>query len=83
MKYFKLWGCLAKAEDPLPKRVKSGPKMLEYVFIGSVVNSKASQFLFHKSDNLDIHVNTILESDNVDFFEKIDSYKTECVSTSQ
>ena len=64
LKYFKIWGCLAKVEVPLPKRVKIGPKTIDYVFIGYAVNSKACRFLVHKYDNPEIHVNTIIESDN-------------------
>ena len=47
------------------------------------MNSKASRFLVHKSDNPEIHVNTIIESDNVEFFENIYPYKTESESTSE
>ena len=70
-----MWGCLAKVEVPLPKRVKIGPKKIDCVFIGYAVNSKACQFLVHKSDNPEIHVNTIIESDNAEFFENIYPYK--------
>ncbi len=27
LKYFKVWGCLAKVQVPIPKRVKIGPKI--------------------------------------------------------
>ena len=83
LKYFKVWGCLAKVEVPLPKRVKIGPKTIDCVFIGYAVNSKACRFLVHKSDNPEIHVNTIIESDNAEFFENIYPYKTESESTSE
>ena len=66
-----MWGCLAKVEAPLPKRVKIGPKTIGCVFIGYAVNSKACRFLFPKFDNPEIHVNTIIESDNAEFFENI------------
>ena len=68
LKYFKVWGCLAKVEVPLSKRVKIGPKTIDCVFIGYAVNSKACRFFVHNSDNPEIHVNTIIESDNVKFF---------------
>ena len=77
-----MWGCLAKVEVPLPKRVKIGPKIIDCFFIGYDVNSKAGRVLVHKYDNLEIHVNTIIESDNIDFFENIYPYKTECESAS-
>ena len=69
LKYFIVWGCLAKVEVPLPKRVKIRPKIIDCVCIGYTVNSKACQFLVHKSDNLEVHVNTIIESDNVKFLK--------------
>ena len=34
LKYFKVWGCLAKVQVPMPKRVKIEPKMVDCVFIG-------------------------------------------------
>ena len=47
------------------------------------LNSKACRFLVHKSDNPEIHVNTIIESDNAEFFENIYPYKNETESTSE
>ena len=78
-----MWGCLAKVEVPLPKRIKIGPKTIDCVFIGYAVNSKACRFLVHKSDNPEIHVNTIIESDNTEFFENIYLYIIENESTSE
>ena len=78
-----MWGCLAKVQVPLPKRVKIGPKTVDCVFIGYATNSKACWFLVHKSDNPEIHVNTVMESDNAEFFESIYPYKTECESLSE
>ena len=37
--------------------------------------------MVHKSDNLEIHVNMIIESDKTKFFENIYPYKNECEST--
>ena len=54
---------------------------IDFVFIGYAVNSKACRFLVHKSDDPEIHVSTIIESDNAEFFENIYSYKTESEST--
>ena len=71
-----MWGCLAKVEVPLPKRVKIGPKTIDCAFIGYAV-------MVHKSDNPEIHVNTIIESDNAEFFENIYPYKHESESTSE
>ena len=75
-----MWGCLAKVQVPKPKRVKIGPKTVDCVFIGYATNSKAYRFLVHKSENPDIHNNTVIESDNAEFFENIYPYKKECES---
>ena len=45
------------------------------------MNSKACRFLVHKFGNPEIHVSTIIESDNTDLFENIYLYKTKCDST--
>ena len=47
------------------------------------MNIKDSRFLVNKSDNPEIHVNTIIELDNAEFFENIYPYKTERESTSE
>ena len=49
LKYFKVWGCLAKVQLPIPKRVKIGPKTVDCVFIGYATNRKACRFSVHKS----------------------------------
>ena len=41
LKYFKVRGCLAKVQVPIPKRVKIGPKTVDCVFIRYATNSKA------------------------------------------
>ena len=46
-----------------------------YVFIGYAKSSKACRFLVHKSEHPDINKNTVIESDNAEFFENIYSYK--------
>uniref|UniRef100_A0A2N9FGP9 Integrase catalytic domain-containing protein n=1 Tax=Fagus sylvatica TaxID=28930 RepID=A0A2N9FGP9_FAGSY len=69
--FLKVWGCLAKVAVPIPKKVKIGPKTVDCVFIGYAHNSSAYRFLIHKSDIPDMHVNTIIESRNVSFFEEI------------
>ena len=77
LNYFKVWGCLAKVQVPKPKQVKIGPKTIDCIFIGYANNSKAYRFLVYKSEIPDIHSNTIIESDNAEFFEDIFSYKNE------
>ncbi|PHT29367.1 hypothetical protein CQW23_31044 [Capsicum baccatum] len=76
LKYFKVWGCLAKVQVPIPKRVKIGPKTVDCVFIGYAKSSKACRILVHKSEHSDINENTIIESHNAKFFENIYPYKT-------
>ena len=71
----KVWGCLAKVAIPPPKKVKIGPKTVNCVFIGYTNNSAAYHFLVYKSDILEIHVNTIIESRNASFFEDVFPYK--------
>ena len=75
-KYLKVWGCLAKVAVPIPKKVKIGPKTVDCVFIGYAHNSSAYHFLIHKSEIFDMHVNTIIESRNASFFEKVFPYKS-------
>ncbi|KAM1493880.1 hypothetical protein ACFX10_025604 [Malus domestica] len=82
-KILKVWGCLAKVRVPLPKRTKLGPKTVDCAFIGYANNSAAFRFLVVKSEIVDIHVNTILESIDVEFFEKIFPYKDNKVSSSK
>ena len=74
-KMIKIWGCLAKVLIPLPKRTKLGPKTIDCVFIGFENASAAYRFLVYKSEVHDIHVNTILESIDAEFFEDVFPYK--------
>ena len=74
-KMIKIWGCLAKVLIPLPKRTKLGPKTIDCVFIGFANASAAYRFLVYKSEVHDIHVNTILESIDAEFFEDVFPYK--------
>ncbi|PHU21498.1 hypothetical protein BC332_06605 [Capsicum chinense] len=76
LKYLKVWGCLAKVQVPMPKRVKIGPKTMDCIFIGYAKSSKVCRFLVHKSKHPDINENTVIESDNAEFFENIYPYKT-------
>ena len=75
-KYLKVWGCLAKVAVPIPKKVKIGQKTVDCVFIGYANNSSAYRFLIHKSEIIDMHVNTIIESRNASFFENVFPYKS-------
>ena len=66
-----MWKCLAKAVVPTPKKAKIGPKTVDCLFVGYAQNSSAYQFLVYKSEILNIHKNTIMESRNASFFEHI------------
>ena len=72
-----MWGCLAKVLVPTPKKEMIGPKTIDCLFIGYAHNSSAYRFLVHKSENPDIHKNTIMESRNASFFEDVFPYKEE------
>ncbi|KAB2634313.1 DNA polymerase zeta catalytic subunit-like [Pyrus ussuriensis x Pyrus communis] len=74
-KALKVWGCLAKFQVPLSKRQKLGPKTVDCIFIGHANNSSTYRFLVHKSEIANIHINTILESTEAEFFEEIFPYK--------
>ena len=71
-----MWGCLAKVTVPIPKKVKIGPKTVNCVFIGYAHNSSAYRFLIHKSEIIDMHANTIIESRNASLFENVFPYKS-------
>ena len=60
----------------IPKKVKIGPKKVDCVFIGYAHNSSAYRFLIHKSEIIDMHANTIIESRNAYFFENVFPYKS-------
>ncbi|CAH9115649.1 unnamed protein product [Cuscuta europaea] len=69
--YLKVWGCLAKVLVPTPKKIKTGPKTVDCIFIGYAQNSSAYRFLVYDSNNPDVHENTIIESRNASFFEDV------------
>ena len=74
-KTFKVCGCLAKVLIPIPKMTKVGPKTVDCVFIGFANHSAAYRFLVIKSENPNVHINTIIESNEAEFFEGILPYK--------
>ncbi|KAL0411696.1 UNVERIFIED_CONTAM: hypothetical protein Slati_3759300 [Sesamum latifolium] len=75
LKYFPVWGCLAKVLVPEHKRKKLGPKTVDAVFLGYVETSYALRFLVIKSKISGIEVNTIVEFRAV-FIEDIFPMKT-------
>ena len=62
---------LAKVLASLPKKTKLEVRTMDCIFIGYALNSSAYRFLVHKSEIPDIHVNMIIESKDVVFFEDI------------
>ena len=77
-----MWGCIAKVAVSPPKKVKIGPKTIDYIFIGYAHNSNAYRFLVYESNIPDIHKNTIMESRNALFFEDVFPCKSKEESSS-
>ena len=71
LSYLRTWGCLAKVSVPIPKKRKLGPKTVDCVFLGYAFHSIGYRFLVVKSEVPDMHVGTIMESNDVTFFEDI------------
>ena len=69
LKYLKVWGCLAKVMLPELKKRKIGSKTSNCIFIGYAEHSATYRFLVLSSDVLDS--NTIVETKNAEFFERI------------
>ena len=82
-KTLKVWGCLAKVLIPLPKRTKIGPKTIDCVFIGFTNSSAAYRSLIIKFEVSNVHVNTIIESNDAEFFEGIFPYKEKETNSSR
>ncbi|KAL2249827.1 UNVERIFIED_CONTAM: Retrovirus-related Pol polyprotein from transposon TNT 1-94 [Sesamum indicum] len=76
LKYFRVWGCLAKVLVPEHKRKKLGPKTVNVVFLGYVETSYALRFLVIKSEIPGIEVNTIVEFRDAVFLENVFPLKT-------
>jgi hypothetical protein len=56
---------------PINKNRKLGPKTVDCIFLGYAHHSISYRFLVIKSEILDVHVDTFLESRDVTFFENI------------
>ncbi|KAL0432870.1 UNVERIFIED_CONTAM: Retrovirus-related Pol polyprotein from transposon TNT 1-94 [Sesamum latifolium] len=76
LKYFRVWGCLAKVLVPEHKRKKLGPKTVDAVFLGYVETSYTLRFLVIKSEISGIEVNTIVEFRDAVFIEDVFPMKT-------
>ena len=68
LSYLRTWGCLAKANIPIPKKCKLGPKTLNCVLLGYDFHSVGYRFLIIKSEVSDMHVGTIMESNLRTYF---------------
>ena len=81
LKYFKVWGCLAKVNIPPNKKRKLGIKTIDCVFIGYSLNSTTYRFLVINSEVNEISNNTIMESRDVIFFENVFPLKNKMTKT--
>ncbi|KAL0313933.1 UNVERIFIED_CONTAM: Retrovirus-related Pol polyprotein from transposon TNT 1-94 [Sesamum angustifolium] len=76
LKYFRVWGCLAKVLVPKHKRKKLDLKTVDLVLLGYVKTSYALRFFVIKSEIPGIEVNTIVEFRDVVFLEDVFRMKT-------
>ena len=83
LSYLRTWGCLAKVNIPIPKKRKLGPKTVDCVLLGYAFNSIGYRFLVVKSEVSDMHVGTIMESNDATFFENIFPMKDMASSSNQ
>ncbi|KAL0342496.1 UNVERIFIED_CONTAM: hypothetical protein Scaly_1912200 [Sesamum calycinum] len=81
LKYFRVWGCLAKVLVLEHKRKTLGPKTVDVVFLGYVEISYALKFLVIKSDIPGIEVNAIVEFHDVVFPKYVFPMKPEIPSS--
>ena len=68
---------------PIPKKRKLGPKTVDCVFLGYAFHSIGYRFLIVKSGVSDMHVGTIMESNDATFFEDIFPMKESSSSSNQ
>jgi hypothetical protein len=66
--YLCTWGCLAKANVPINKKHKLGPKTVECVFLGYAFHNIGYRFLIINSGVLYMLLGTIMESKDATFF---------------
>jgi hypothetical protein len=71
LSYLRTWGCLAKANVPIPKKRKLRPKTIDCVFLGYAFHSIRYRFLIVKSEVPEMHVGMIMESNDATFFADI------------
>ena len=83
LSYLRSWGCLAKVNIPIPKKRKLGPKTVDCVLLGYAFHSIGYRFLIIKSEVSDMHVGTIMESNDATFFKDIFPMKDMSSSSNQ
>src|SRR5438128_3723336 len=83
LSYLQTWGCLAKVNVPIPKKRKLGPKTVDCVFLGYAFHSIGYRFFIVKSEVPDMHVGTIIESNDATLFEDIFPMKDNHSSSTQ
>src|SRR3989337_999626 len=83
LSYLRTWGCLAKVNIPIPKKRKLGPKTVDCVLLGYAFHSIGYIFFIIKSEVSDMHVGTIMESNDTTFFEDIFPMKDMSTSSNQ
>ncbi|KAK1664874.1 hypothetical protein QYE76_053033 [Lolium multiflorum] len=83
LSYLRTWGCMAKVNVPIPKKRKLGPKTVDCVLLGYAFHSIGYRFLIVKSEVPDMHVGTIMESNDATFFEDIFPMKETSSSSTQ
>ena len=83
LSYLRTWGCLAKVNIQIPKKRKLGPKIVHCLLLGNAFHSIGYRFLIIKSEVSDMHVGTIMESNDATFFEDIFPMKDMLSSSNQ
>src|SRR3954466_10360124 len=83
LSYLCTWGCLAKVNIPIPKKRKLGPKTVDCVLLGYAFHTIGYRFLIIKSKVSDMHVGTIMESNDATLFKDIFPMKGMSSSSNQ
>ena len=79
LRFFRVWGCLAKVNIPEPKRKKIGPKTVDAIFVRYSLDSNTYRFLVINSEISEISNNTLIESRDATFFENVFPFKSRSV----
>jgi len=80
IRFFKVWGCLAKVSILESKKRKIGPKTIDAIFIGYALDNNVNWFLVVNSKISEISNNTIIEAKNTVYFENIFPFKSRILS---